>query len=301
MKHLFIINPTAGKGKALEYKDIIEEYFKDKDEKYDIKITDRPGHAVDIVRDYDYSEECNVYSIGGDGTLNEVINGIINKDASLGIIPAGSGNDFVRAYLDDGDFKDILKRTIEGKSKDIDIGCINNKYFINISAIGYPADVNINARVFKNSKIISGSIAYILGGIVSLFKFKYQKLKIIIDDVEISDEMFLVALANGRCYGGGVILAPDAEISDGYLDFYGVKKANPYKIFKYLMAFLFSKDIRTMDKTYYYKCRSLKIISEKEITSNIDGEIIKSKEFDFNIVPKGIKLIIPKDEKTMEE
>ena len=76
MKHLFIINPTAGKGKALEYKDIIEAYFKDKDDEYDIKITDRPGHAIEILRDYDYNEECNVYSIGGDGTFNEVVNAL---------------------------------------------------------------------------------------------------------------------------------------------------------------------------------------------------------------------------------
>lgn len=301
MKHLFIINPTAGNGKALRYKSIIEDYFKDKNEKYDIEITERPGHAIEIVSNYDYSEECRVYSIGGDGTLNEVINGLIDKNASLGIIPAGSGNDFVRSYLEDDNFKDILKRTIEGKSKDIDIGCINNKYFINISAVGFPADVNKNAKAFKKKRIIPGPLAYIFGAIVSLFKFKYPKIKFIIDGIELDEEMFLVALANGKYYGGGIILAPDAEISDGELEFYGVKKSNPYKIFKYLMAFLFGKDIRSIKETYYYKCKSLKIISEKEIISNIDGEIIESNEFDFDIVPKGIKLIIPNEEIGMEE
>lgn len=301
MKHLFIINPTAGNGKALKYKSIIEDYFKYRNEKYDIRITERAGHAIEILRNYDYSEECNVYSIGGDGTLNEVINGLINKNASLGIIPAGSGNDFVRSYMNEIDFKDILKRTIEGKSKDIDIGCINNQYFINISAVGFPADVNKNAKIFKNSRMIPGSLAYIFGAIVSLFKFKYPKIKFIIDGVELNDEMFLVAIANGRCYGGGIILAPDAEIADGQLDFYGIKKSSPYKIFKYLISFLLGKDIRNIEETYYYKCKSLKIISEKEIISNIDGEIIKSNEFDFDILPKGIKLIIPNEEGGIEK
>lgn len=296
MKHLFIINPTAGKGNAIKYKSIIEEYFNDKDEKYDIRITDRPGNATEIVRNYDYSEECNVYSIGGDGTLNEVINGLINKNATLGIIPAGSGNDFVRSYLEGTDLKDILKETIEGNSKEIDVGGINNKYFINISSVGFFADVNKNAKIFKNSHIISGSLAYIFGAIISLFKFKSEKIKFIIDGVELDEEMFLLAIANGRYYGGGIDLAKGAKLSDGEFDFYGVKKASMHKILKCLIALLSKKDIRDNEETYYYKCKSLKIISEKEIISNIDGEIIKSNKFDFYIIPKGIKLIIPKND-----
>lgn len=295
MKHLFIINPIAGKGNAIRCKEIIEKYFEDKDDYYEIITTERPEEATDVVKNYDYSEECKVYSVGGDGTLNEVINGLIGKNASLGIIPAGSGNDFVRSYLDDSDLSNIIKDTIEGESKEADVGCINDRYFINISAIGFPADVNLNAKIFKNKHIISGSLAYILGALVSLFKFKSEKIKFIIDGVENTDEMFLVALANGRYYGGGIVLAPDAELSDGSLDFYGIKKSNPYKILRYLVAFLTKKDIRKFKDTYYNKCKTLKIISEKEIISNIDGEIIKSNEFNFEIIPKGIKLIVPKN------
>lgn len=296
MKHLFIINPIAGKGTAIRYKEIIENYFCDKDECYDIRITEKEEEATDIVKNYDYSEECKVYSVGGDGTLNEVINGLIGKNASLGIIPAGSGNDFVRTYLEDSKLNNIIKDTIEGSVKEIDVGYINNKYFINISAMGFPADVNLNAKMFKNKKGISGSLAYILGGVVSLFKFKSEKIKFIIDGVENTDEMFLVALANGRYYGGGVVLAPDAEISDGTLDFYGIKKSNIYKTLRYLIAFVTNKDLRDFKDTYYNKCKTLKIISEKEIISNIDGEIVRSKEFNFEIIPKGIKLIIPNKE-----
>ena len=295
MKHLFIINPIAGKGNAIRCKEIIEKYFEDEDDYYEIITTERPEEATDVVKNYDYSEECKVYSVGGDGTLNEVINGLIGKNASLGIIPAGSGNDFVRSYLDDSDLSNIIKDTIEGESKEVDVGCINDRYFINISAIGFPADVNLNAKIFKNKHIISGSLAYILGALVSLFKFKSEKIKFIIDGVENTDEMFLVALANGRYYGGGIVLAPDAELSDGSLDFYGIKKSNPYKILRYLVAFLTKKDIRKFKDTYYNKCKTLKIISEKEIISNIDGEIIKSNEFNFEIIPKGIKLIVPKN------
>lgn len=294
MKHIFIINPKAGKGNAIKYKAIIEDYFKNIQQKYEIIITERPEHAIEILNNYSYDEECTVYSVGGDGTLNEVLNGITGKDVSLGIIPAGTGNDFIKSYLGEIEPKEIVKRTIEGSSKEIDIGCINNKYFVNISSVGFPAYVNLKADTFKKIPFLSGSLAYILAAIRALFKFKSEKIKFIIDDIQYDDEMFLIALANGKYYGGGIVMAPNAEISDGYLEFYGIKKSNPFKIIRYFVAILSKKDIRYINETYYHKCKSLKLISEKELVSNIDGEIIISNEFDFKIIPKGIKLIIPK-------
>lgn len=294
MKHLFIINPKAGKGEAINYKDEIEEYFKDKGDTYEILITEGSGHATEYVKRYDYSERCKVYAIGGDGTLNEVLNGLIGKDVELGIIPAGSGNDFVKTYLGELDFKKILSNTIEGTSKEVDIGYINNRYFMNISSIGFDAHVANNAKNYKGNMLVSGPMAYILGAVEALIKFKSQRVKFIIDDIEFDEEMFLIAAANGKYYGGGMVLAPDAEIVDGLLDVYGVKKSNPYKVIRYLKAFLTKNDIKKIEETYYYKCKRLKVISEKEIISNIDGEIVRNKEFNLEIIPKGIKLIIPK-------
>lgn len=295
MRHLFIINPKAGKGQALNYKEDIVQYFKSRKENYEILITERSGHATEYLKEYDYTEKCKVYAIGGDGTLNEVVNGLIGKDIELGIIPAGSGNDFVKTYLGEVKPKDILIKTIEGTSKEVDIGYINNRYFMNISSIGFDAHVANNAKNYKENILISGPMSYIFGAIEALIKFKSQRLKFIIDDVEYSEDMFLIAVANGRYYGGGIVLAPDAEIIDGFLDVYAVKKSNPYKIIRYLKAFLTKKDIKKIEETYYYKCKRLKVISEKEIISNIDGEIVKNKEFSFEIIPKGIKLIIPEN------
>ncbi|MBY0755689.1 acylglycerol kinase family protein [Clostridium sardiniense] len=96
MKHIFIINPVAGKGKGLDFERKIHNIFKKINFPYEIIVTKESGHAIEVVKKITSKEKCIVYSIGGDGTLNEVLNGIINSDSSLAVIPAGSGNDFAR-------------------------------------------------------------------------------------------------------------------------------------------------------------------------------------------------------------
>lgn len=97
MKHLFVINPAAGKGKTLEYVDIIKKYFAGKKDIYFIEITKYPGHCTDLVRKYVSRDTFRVYAIGGDGTVNEVLNGIAGSDSYLAVIPAGCGNDYFKS------------------------------------------------------------------------------------------------------------------------------------------------------------------------------------------------------------
>ncbi|WP_187119280.1 diacylglycerol/lipid kinase family protein, partial [Clostridium polynesiense] len=121
MKHLFIINPEAGKGKALGYIEIIHRVFENIKEPYFIEITKYPGHATEIVQKYSLKGEYRVYSIGGDGTLNEVLNGVVGTKSTLAIVPAGSGNDFIKNITSTKD-EDLLYRTVTGEEKYIDLG-----------------------------------------------------------------------------------------------------------------------------------------------------------------------------------
>ena len=117
MKHLFIINPMAGKGRTLEYIPEIKKIFKVIKDEYFIQITNRPGHATEIVRSYVKTDIFRVYSIGGDGTLNEVLNGIVGSGSSLAVIPSGSGNDFFRSLCNDNKLSNLLLRTIKGEER----------------------------------------------------------------------------------------------------------------------------------------------------------------------------------------
>ncbi|SHJ87208.1 lipid kinase, YegS/Rv2252/BmrU family [Clostridium amylolyticum] len=291
MKHLFIINPEAGKGKAISYLESIKNIFQDMEDEYHIEVTEHPGHATQIVKEYTSKEDYRVYAIGGDGTLNEVLNGIIGSTSSLAVIPAGSGNDFVKNIVSEED-EDILLKTINGKEKYMDLGKVNDRYFINISSVGFDSEVVYNAKSMKKIKYISGSTAYIIGILKTLFNFNPIHAEITIDEMKFNRDILLAAIANGKCYGGGIKIAPDSSVFDGIFDICLIDKVSKLKIF-----FLFPQVIKGKHKNIkevkFYKAKKVSINSSKEFVINIDGELIKDKHIDFEIIHHGIKVVMP--------
>lgn len=293
MKHLFIINPAAGKGKALKYVDKINKIFRDKGEEYEVVITEGEGHAINIVRDRVAKDQYVVYSIGGDGTLNEVLNGIINSDSTLAIIPAGSGNDFVRTVIGTKSYDKILERTINGSEVLIDIAKVNNRYYINVASVGLDAVVADNARKYKKRKFISGSLAYIIGVIEALIKFKSIRCTFELNGDIYEDDMYLIAAANGKCYGGGLRIAPLAEVDDGLLDIYAIRKPCLFSILKFIFNILRGKDTSKISEVNFIRCEKLQVKCQENVMVNIDGELLSVKEVNFEIIPKAVKVIIP--------
>ncbi len=292
MKHVFIINPAAGKGKALELIPVIRDYFKGKPDKYVIKITEYPGHATKIAREYAVNEKSRIYSIGGDGTINEIVNGIAGTKASLGVIPAGSGNDFIRSIHGGYQGKEIVADTIRGQERSIDLARANGKYFINISSIGFDADVVYNAQKFKRLPYIPGSMAYLFSLIYTIFKNKISEVKVTIDNEEISLKILLAAVANGRFYGGGMLPAPDAALDDGLLDICLVREVNRLKILTLFPKYM-KGEHGEIEYVSFKRAKKIKIESKDTIALNIDGEILTGKEIEFEILKGAINVIYP--------
>ncbi|PYG89039.1 YegS/Rv2252/BmrU family lipid kinase [Ruminiclostridium sufflavum DSM 19573] len=292
MKHIFIINPKAGKGKAIELLPVINDLFKDKGEEFIIRVTAYPGHATEIAREYSGMGACRIYSVGGDGTVNEVVNGMAGSRSSLGIIPTGSGNDFIRSIALVYDIREMLERTINGKEKSIDLARVNDKYFINISSIGFDADVVFNAGKFKRVPGVTGSMAYIISIIYTVLKKKIFPVKIYIDNKEMELKILLAAIANGRFYGGGIMAAPEAEIDDGFLDICLITGVSRFRILSLFPKYI-KGEHRQLEEVSFYRGKNIKIESNAELRLNIDGEIMPSSEIEFEIINKGINVIIP--------
>jgi len=298
-KHVFIINPVAGKAKGLKLIPIIKELFNDRSEEYVIEVTNAPGHAEIIAASYSRVCKCRIYSIGGDGTLNEVMNGMAGTDSELAIIPCGTGNDFIRSIIENWSLEDILYKTINGDAKNVDFAKVNSRYFINIASVGFDAEVVFNTRKFKRLPGVSGSLAYILGIIYTVFKYSGDQLKISIDGKKISKKLLLVAVANGRFYGGGMQPTPHADLCDGLLDVCLIDTINIFKI----LAF-FPKLIKgthgSMKEVTFFKGRKIEIESDNDICINADGEIFRGKKIEFEIQKVGLSVIIPiKEELTL--
>ncbi|NLP12951.1 MAG: diacylglycerol kinase family lipid kinase [Clostridium sp.] len=291
MKHLFIVNPDAGKGKAVRYVESIEKYFQKSKEPYYIEFTKGPGDATEIARKHTSTERYRVYSVGGDGTLNEVLNGVMNSSSSLAVIPSGSGNDFLRS-MGVGFNSSLLYRTINGEEKYIDVGRVNDRYFVNVASVGIDAEVVYNARKFKKLPLLSGMGAYVAGIFYTVFKYKSFNSTININNINYSRQTLLLAVANGKYYGGGMKIAPRADLTDEHFDIYHIDRANPLKI-----IFLFPKLIKgrheSIKEVAYYKSRNVKISSDESFLLNIDGEIFETKEAEFEIIHNGLKLVVP--------
>lgn len=292
MKHIFIINPAAGKGKSMELVPFIESCFDGGTDELIIKKTEYPGHATEIAKEYSREEVCRIYSVGGDGTVNEVVNGMAGTSSVLGVIPTGSGNDFIRSIQAPFDIKDMIISTINSQEKTIDLARVNDKYFINISSIGFDAEVVFNADKFKRIPGIPGSIAYLFSIIYTVFQKKIGNIKIDIDNKMMDCKILLVAVANGRYYGGGMLPTPEAELGDGLLDICLVTEMSRLKILSLFPKYM--KGVHEQIKQVsFHRGKKIRIESKDDICLNIDGEIVIARNMHFEVLKDAIKVVFP--------
>ncbi|HHX80709.1 MAG TPA: YegS/Rv2252/BmrU family lipid kinase [Acholeplasmataceae bacterium] len=300
MKHIFIINPKAGKRNLTEMvKEIVKQELEEKD--YQIYLTKGVLDARQFVEQYcrEHPEEKKrFYSCGGDGTLNEVANGAIGyENTEITCFPIGSGNDFVKYFGTVADFRN-LPALIKGDAVDIDVLGFNERYVINIFNLGLDADVCDRMINYRRLPLVGGKGAYILGLIVSFFSKLTKKLKIFIDGEEFfTGETTLCAVANAICYGGGFYCAPHARVDDGLLDVVTVSKLSRLKFLKFVKKFKDGKhlDMPELKDTIYFKRGKLvEIEAEKPINCCFDGEVVKETKIKIEILPKLLKFIIPR-------
>lgn len=302
MKHIFVLNPAAGVGKA-EKRELphIIEAAKNKGVEYEIHRTIGARDAENYVRRIcaRYPDaRLRFYAVGGDGTLNEVANGALGfKNAEIGFIPAGTGNDFVRIFSNPNYFSDI-ERQLEGTAEPIDLISYGDRVIVNVLNIGLDCAVVSEKKRLQEKKILRGPLAYLAGvGVV----FAYNKgvhLKVEIEEEDIFDGVFtLIAVGNGSYYGGGFKGVPDARVDDGLLDVSLISKVNRRTfaslIAKYRKGTHLGSPLAKRFITYK-KCSFLTIEPQDTVDICVDGEIFSSGKIKVTIIPKAIKFSIPR-------
>ncbi len=279
MKVLLVYNPFAGHGKAKKIFSEIEKEFIRKEIKFDIEFTEYRGHAVEIVKDADISSYDGIIAAGGDGTLFEVINGLYKnrfkkKDrVPLGVLPIGTGNAFCR---DIGLITDAWKEAIAliagGKTKKVDVGKIITHgqiyYYLNIVGLGFVADVNKDAHKLK----IFGNFSYTMGVIYEILKLNIYDLEIDLDGTIINRENIFVEVSNTR-YTANFLMAPDAEIDDGYLDVTLLNKTSRRKLLKAFPK-IFTGEHIYEDSIETFKAKKIKIKTSVPKILTPDGELL---------------------------
>lgn len=274
MKHIFIVNPTSGKGKALKTVEQIEKVCKERNIDYEINYTKSSGDATKIARKYFFSKNI-IFSVGGDGTLNEVVNGIIGSKNILGVVPCGSGNDFYRTL-----------EKVKEEYPVIDIGKINNKYFINTVSIGIDAEVARNVSLMKKVKLPSSQI-YNASIVYTFFKYKFKNIEFTIDNKTNKSKFTILTICNGKMYGGGYRIAPDANLSDGYFDVYFVEKLHK-TIIPFLIGMLKKGTHEKHKSVHKNKATKINFKCDYDLVCSIDGEIEIGNKFDIKLIEKAL-------------
>lgn len=285
-----IINPHAKGGKAAKLRQKVEKILRERGAEFSVHETKAPKDAIEIAKKLSQSGATTIVAVGGDGTVHEVLNGIDCEKVNLGIIPLGSGNDFIEAAGIPLKTEDAIDVLLSCSAKPTDYMVCDGVRGINI--IGTGIDVDILKRC-KASKILRGKLQYLWSLIISLIKFKFYKFGIVEENGEKrSAEALIACVGNGSRFGGGIKMCPGAEIDDGKLDFVIAGKLKKIKI-PYAFIKLMQGKILEQDFTKKKYAEHVKIEFDGPVTVQIDGELYDDLKFDLSIVKGGLKLIRP--------
>lgn len=303
MIYHFILNPKSGRSpqqKRME-QDIVDACLK-RQLSYHIYYTTRRKNAITYVRSMikEYPDERQRFiCVGGDGTINEIANSApANPNIEFGVIPNGSGNDFVRNFKHRRKFTEIDAQ-IDGEVKSFDLIKCNDDYCVNMVNIGFDCSVVIEADKFRKYKFISPGISYVLGVVVGFFFKKFgTQMRIIFDDGETIDkQLTLTAIGNGKFCGGGFKSAPKACLADGLLDVCIIDKVSRLSFLQLVGCY--------KDGTFLEKKKAQKIVKYKQTNHFkmefeapqpicIDGEVSNAKTVEFTVIPGAFNFVIPK-------
>lgn len=288
MYYAFIVNPTAGTGFSLKTMQKLEEKLCRRGTEYRIFMTERPGHATELaaglVADKDVMA---VVSVGGDGTAGEVAAGLTGTGKPMGIIPAGTGNDFIKSARIPNDPEKAFELLFSGKAEPIDTGTVNERFFLNVCGTGF--DVTVLDYAESEKEKYRGLTPYFLGLCKAVSHYQSVKLSITADGENEEGEYLICSIANGRFIGGGIPICPAADIQDGYLDLVMIRGVSRWQIPLHLPGLMMSKAL-TFRITRHRKIRTVRIRGNN-LRINIDGDIISLSDAEFRINPASLLLI----------
>ncbi len=295
----FVLNPEAGKGTGRKAEAALTRLLSGIQKTYTIVRTERAGHATDIAR---VSDSPVVVAVGGDGTINEVANGLIGSEKALGIIPTGSGNDFIKSIGISRSLEQALELIIKGRTRLIDAGRVQTalevdgrlqyapaRYFVNGVGVGFDASV---ARRVSEIKRLRGTLLYLAAVLQTLGSYKPPEFRGRIDGKTWQARQLLVAAGNGRCAGGGFYLTPEAKVDDGLLDVCVIDQVSIPKILRLIPTVLGGKAVKD-EHVNYYKTRELELHSSEKFNVHADGENVgrEVQGVRVEVVPASLRVI----------
>ena len=299
LKHLFIINPAAGKsGSTDTLAAQIRDIFGGRGLEYEIAFTSGAGTGEALARAAAQSgAPVRIYACGGDGTLNEAVNGAAGYDnAAVTNVPKGTGNDFLKIFGKNyrARFSD-LAALADGPQAALDLMDCNGKLGLGVICAGVDARVAADVHKYKALPLVSGVGAYILSLVVNVFKGLTRPTEIQVDGETLGGESTIICICNGRYYGGGFMPVKEAQPDDGILDMLVVPRVSRFTFFRLVGKYARGLYRQCPQVIRDFHCQEISFTSPDELVAVVDGEVMRSRSFTVRLSEKKINFFYPSD------
>lgn len=296
-----IINPFARGGRTGKRWPQISELLKDAGLSFDHDFTEGVGHGIELAREAVAKGYELVIAVGGDGTVNEVVNGLVDEGgkgrATLGIISMGVGSDAVRSLGIPRDYAEACRLFSNFKRVTIDLGAVEymrgnervRRLFVNTAGLGFDAAVIEGTK--RRLKIIRGTVPYVVGLMTTLVTYRNKEAALSIDGVRQDERIFFVVVNNGRYFGGGMKIAPDADPCDGLLDVVIAGDAGKIEVLWFLPRVYRGTHV-THPKVRMYQAKSIEVNSSQRLLLQADGELLGEAPASFSVLPAALTVAI---------
>ena len=297
MRVLVIVNPVASNGRAKrDYEETIEVLLKKYLGDFDTMFTTGPGEATEFAAKGDNYDR--VISVGGDGTLNEVVNGLMRckRPPSLGIIGVGTGNDYMKTIGLGGSYEDLVRIASGNEEKQADVFLVSYKnfegetaerYCVNVVGAGFDAAITERMNNFKLK--LRGKISYLLAFLIEFVRARPYGMNENVDGVERNSEYFALVLGNGKFFGGGMKICPDAELSDGIIDLVGLRKM-PKGVLLYHFPKIYKGTHIKVKHVEHKLAKEVSVHSAERVPMEMDGEVVGTLPIKVSVVGRALTI-----------
>jgi diacylglycerol kinase (ATP) len=278
-------------------------FFRALDRLQELGVTLGPTYAVrdparlpETVRDaLDDGSEYRVLILGGgDGSVSSVVDFLAHRDVILGLLPLGTANDFARTLEIPVDIEEACRTIVHGKVVDVDLGMARDNYYVNVASTGL--SVKITQALSPQLKKRIGALAYPTAAIRAFLEHEPFSAQLTFPDGEVEEygRLLHLAVGNGRFYGGGRIVAPEAGIDDCRLDVLAIELGRPRSLLG-VARYVKSGDFIRMEGVHHHKTERVRLETEPQLPINIDGEVVTSTPQDFTVAHNALKVIVPRE------
>jgi YegS/Rv2252/BmrU family lipid kinase len=283
-----LANPSAADGRSLKCLDIVRETLESRGADYRMATPAGRDAAREAAREAGQRGE-TVVAVGGDGTIGLIAGALRDTPGRLAVIPAGRGNDFARVMKIPENAAEAAALILDGQEKVVDVGDVDGETFVCIASLGFDSDAN---RIANDAKLVKGNLVYLYAALKALLGWKHANFHVVIDGKPHDMRGWSVAVANSKAYGGGMYVAPQAELDDGLLDVVMVSESNKWTFLRDLPK-VFKGTHTTNPRVAMLIGNKIEISSDRPFDIYADGDPIGRTPAIVSVSPRSLKVLVP--------